>query len=61
MKPDWSKFCQNPTERHVSKIFGISYQSPIGQHVLCTGLYEYQADWLIAILQKVKDTPQFHG
>lgn len=45
------KFKQN-TPINATQLFGISYNTLEGQHILCSGMYEYQVDWLINKLSK---------
>lgn len=52
---NWTKF-EHTEDGHVTKLFGISYQSDVGQHILCTGMYEYQADWLLTLLKTASTT-----
>ena len=41
---------------HVTKTFMIVYDLPGEQHILCNGMYEYQVDWLLRVLERVEDT-----
>jgi hypothetical protein len=55
-KPRYFKFVvtlileKGPPE-HATPIFGISCDEGWRQSIVCTGMYEYVADWLVEILQ----------
>jgi hypothetical protein len=48
----FEKFNHTP-DGHATQLFGIAYETPFAQHVLCTNMYEYQADWLLRVLDHV--------
>ena len=37
-----------------TETFGIRYHAPEGQHILCTGMYRYQAEWLVMRLNTLE-------
>ena len=49
-KPVYRKFQTNP-ETKATKLYGIVCDEGWREHILCTGMYEWQADWLVEQLQ----------
>ena len=49
-KPVYRKFQTNP-ETEATKLFGISCDEGWRERILCTGMYEWAADWLVEQLQ----------
>jgi hypothetical protein len=40
-----------------TKLYGVRYRIPGEEHLLCTGLYKWQADWLVAKLNETGGYP----
>lgn len=58
---EWSLWCQNPDEKIGTKTFGVRYRIPGEEYILCVGLYEYQAKWLLSVLiQGSSVNPNFY-
>ena len=49
-RPIYRKFQTNP-ETEATPIFGISCDIGCREYIVCTGMYEYTADWLLKIIQ----------
>lgn len=54
--PLWRKFRDSPDDS-ATTTYGIAYDSPDGQHILCGKMYLWQADWLLSILDKCDSIP----
>lgn len=46
----WTKF--EDADHGATPTFGISYRSDEGLHILCNNMYEWQADWLVKVLNQ---------
>lgn len=45
---------EHTPEGHATRLFQINYQTGVGQHILCSNTYEWQADYLV---RQLKDAP----
>jgi hypothetical protein len=50
-KPRYFKFLEKGSPDHATPIFGISCEEGWRQSIVCTGMYEWAADWLVEQLQ----------
>lgn len=49
--PVYRKFLEKGPPDHATPIFGISCDEGWRQSIVCTGMYEWAADWLVGELQ----------
>ena len=50
-EPHYAKFLEKGPPDHATPIFGISCDEGWCQSIVCTGMYEWAADWLVSELQ----------
>jgi hypothetical protein len=50
-RPIYNKFLEKGPPEHATPIFGISCDEGWRQSIVCTGMYEWAADWLVGELQ----------
>lgn len=51
-------FMWRMTSSGATPLFGVGYRIPGQEHTLGTGMYEWQAKWLVAKLNKTGEYPQ---
>ncbi len=49
-RPIYSKF-KHTDESHATALFGISCDEGWRESIVCTGMYEWAADWLLGQIQ----------
>lgn len=54
-KAEW--FIWGVLGRGATDTYGVSYRVPGEEHTMCAGLYKWQAEWLVATLNKTGEYP----
>jgi hypothetical protein len=53
----WRIVKEEKEVRYLTETYMLCYDIPGEGHILCTGMYKWQAEWLLEVLQNRVDYP----